>query len=420
MSLPEHRRCLSSQKHGVLVLSLDADGGVGAARRAAVTELRRLGFRVGVAHYATFPRAPELSVPFWRLATGRPGVLSEEIDGVTVHRIGCRLPELEWRHHARSRLWDEVLDGYDHVMCVSGSILAAWPAVAAGRPCLAWIGTPYLPDRVDRARTFPWPRRIVDRLLDVPVCRRRERYLLERTYVAATGDYARRALEAIVPGCVRAMIPLPVAEDRFAGSVPEPRRTGPWCVGFAGRYDDPRKRTAGLLEAVALLRRRDGLDLRLRLVGGVATPALRAEAARLGIAAAVVFDGKLPEPELLAFYRSLDAFVIPSAQEGFAIVGAEAMAAGCPLVSTRCGGPEEYVLDGRTGLLTGHDPAEMAAAIQAVVADPALNGRLRAKARALARECYGEQRFRKAFGDCVGEAWDLDSAPRLALDPVAA
>ena len=49
----------------------------------------------------------------------------------------------------------------------------------------------------------------------------------------------------------------------------------------------------------------------------------------------------------------------------------EAQSTATPLckVSTRCGGPEEFVLEGRTGLFTEARPAAMAAAIAAVCDD---------------------------------------------------
>ena len=192
--------------------------------------------------------------------------------------------------------------------------------------------------------------------------------LLREAHVAATGTYCRTALEALVPGCVQAMIPLPIPDDRFAQPIPDARSEGPYRIGFAGRYDDPRKNTGMLLEALALCRAH-GLDVTLHLVGGEATPELRAQAAALGIGDKVDFAGKIPDPALIDFYRSLDLFVMASHQEGFAIVAAEAMATGCPVVSTRCGGPEEYVIDGETGRLVGFDASEMAAAVVELLSD---------------------------------------------------
>jgi glycosyltransferase involved in cell wall biosynthesis len=53
-------------------------------------------------------------------------------------------------------------------------------------------------------------------------------------------------------------------------------------------------------------------------------------------------------PELL---KLLDVFVLSSVSEGLSIATIEAMAAGIPTVVTKSGGPQEVVLDGRTGFL---------------------------------------------------------------------
>lgn len=61
-------------------------------------------------------------------------------------------------------------------------------------------------------------------------------------------------------------------------------------------------------------------------------------------------------PEL---YRQTDCWVIPSSAEGFGMPGIESMASHCPLVSTRCGGPEDFVREGVNGYLVdvGDDEA---------------------------------------------------------------
>ncbi len=53
-------------------------------------------------------------------------------------------------------------------------------------------------------------------------------------------------------------------------------------------------------------------------------------------------------PEL---YRRCDCWLVPSTSEGFGMPGLEAAAGHCPIVSTRCGGPEDYVRDGLNGFL---------------------------------------------------------------------
>src|SRR5262249_39908525 len=53
-------------------------------------------------------------------------------------------------------------------------------------------------------------------------------------------------------------------------------------------------------------------------------------------------------PEILS---DLDPFVLSSVSEGFSLATVEAMAAGKPVIVTRCGGPQEIVEDGLTGFL---------------------------------------------------------------------
>ena len=69
------------------------------------------------------------------------------------------------------------------------------------------------------------------------------------------------------------------------------------------------------------------------------------------------------------FYRSLDVFVMPSFQEGLCIAALEAMACGCPVVTTPCGGPEEYVLDGENGFFTTFAPESVAEKVEYLLSD---------------------------------------------------
>ena len=50
-------------------------------------------------------------------------------------------------------------------------------------------------------------------------------------------------------------------------------------------------------------------------------------------------------------YKQTDCWLVPSTLEGFGMPGIEAAACGCPVVSTRCGGPEDYIKAGHNGFL---------------------------------------------------------------------
>lgn len=108
--------------------------------------------------------------------------------------------------------------------------------------------------------------------------------------------------------------------------------------------------------------------------------ALKAQAARLGIAGRVIFTGiRSDVPELLS---SVDVAVMPSLNEALSNVLLESMAAGAPLVATRVGGTPEALSDGECGLLVPPgDAAALATGVARLLNDPTLAARLGHAAR---------------------------------------
>jgi glycogen(starch) synthase len=102
-----------------------------------------------------------------------------------------------------------------------------------------------------------------------------------------------------------------------------------------------RKGVRWLLEAFAICRR-DDPALTLTLVGdGELRSALEKRAAELGVAEAVTFAGAVSPARALRMMHRYDVLVHPSRYETFGVVVVEAVAAGLPVIVTRCGGPEQ-------------------------------------------------------------------------------
>jgi glycosyltransferase involved in cell wall biosynthesis len=159
-----------------------------------------------------------------------------------------------------------------------------------------------------------------------------------------------------------------------------PRRAQPELLRllFVGRLD-AQKNVARLLDAMSLVRQ----PVRLRLVGdGELRADLEAQARRLRLE--VEFAGRRLGAELLAEYRDADAFVLPSDKEGMPLAALEAMAAGLPVVATDVPGNAD-LLQG-VGVLAEPEPAALAAAIDAIAADPALRGKIAERCAEAARQ----------------------------------
>jgi len=127
----------------------------------------------------------------------------------------------------------------------------------------------------------------------------------------------------------------------------------------------PYKNCDGLLRAWALARRELG-DRQLAVVGPGRdekyAAELRALAADLGIADDVVFVGGVPLEETVRFYRAADVFVYPSFNETFGLPILEAMATGCPVVTSDVSAMPETA-GGAALLAAPREPASIARAI---------------------------------------------------------
>jgi glycosyltransferase involved in cell wall biosynthesis len=99
----------------------------------------------------------------------------------------------------------------------------------------------------------------------------------------------------------------------------------------------PYKNCDGLLRAWAVARQ-DLPGRQLAVVGSGRDEkylaSLHALAAELGITDDVVFVGGIPLHETVNFYRAADVFVYPSLNETFGLPILEAMACGCPVVTS--------------------------------------------------------------------------------------
>lgn len=112
--------------------------------------------------------------------------------------------------------------------------------------------------------------------------------------------------------------------------------------------------------------------------GGPLNDSLHKKAKALGIADRVTWRGPLAQRELLEAYRSADIFALASRvardgdRDGLPNVLMEAQSQGLPCVATRVSAIGELVRDGVSGVLVPeNDPAALAAALAALLADPA-------------------------------------------------
>jgi glycosyltransferase involved in cell wall biosynthesis len=123
-------------------------------------------------------------------------------------------------------------------------------------------------------------------------------------------------------------------------------------------------------------------------------------------------------PTLLA---SADLVVLPSRTEGLPLAVLEAMAAGRPVVATDVGGVREAVRHGENGLLVpARAPEQLAAAVAAVLADPAQAGSMGVYGREMARASFRAESMVRLLEETYEEWWAQLGLPRAGREVTAA
>jgi glycosyltransferase involved in cell wall biosynthesis len=253
-----------------------------------------------------------------------------------------------------------------------------------------------------------WVGGMAARLAGVPIVRSRHvsipirarfnpvyRWLADR--ILTSGDAIRRIVVAggVAPDRVLA-IPAGVDLTEFTPGAP----------GDAVRHEFGHG--APIIGSVAMFRGSKGHDhllqafravkagrpgARLVLVGdGVRRPWVERMAAGNGLAGAVHFTGF--RGDVAELLRLMDCFVLASTRtEGVPQSLLQAIAVGTPVVASRVGGIPEIITPGETGLLVDPgQPAALAEAIEAVLAEPASARRRAETAREIVRARFAHTR----------------------------
>jgi glycosyltransferase involved in cell wall biosynthesis len=215
--------------------------------------------------------------------------------------------------------------------------------------------------------------------------------VLERTcarhadlLLCASADLAARlrarGAAAVEQIAVTAPADQPPTAAEAAAALGEIAEIGRPVVLAVGRLA-PQKGLDVLIAAAARWRHRIPRPVTVIVGDGPLAGPLRAQAARLADGDVRLLGARDDVPALLA---AADVVVVPSRWDARALIVQEAMQAGKPIVATRVGGIPELTGEDGAVLVSPGDPVELAAAVAAVLDDPAMAARLGRTARARA------------------------------------
>jgi glycosyltransferase involved in cell wall biosynthesis len=187
------------------------------------------------------------------------------------------------------------------------------------------------------------------------------------------------------------VIPYGVRLDQFTRTENPPRDS--FEILFAGQVS-LRKGIPYLLQAFTLLKHP---NKRLTIAGAVQDD-IRPLLSTLPTDN-VVFTGALPQSQLAKKMGASHLLVLPSVEEGLALVQGQAMACGCPVLATTATGAEDLFTDGQEGFIVpDRDVDALTQRMQQIADDPNLQRQL-SEASLLRVKTLGGW-------DQYGETWD--------------
>lgn len=237
------------------------------------------------------------------------------------------------------------------------------------------------------------------------ILRREEAIYRIADAITVPSSVAKRSFEAMgVPAEKIHAIPYGVRLDRFRPAV-NPPSLDRFEVLFAGHVS-LRKGIPYLLQAFERLKHS---GKRLTVVGAIQDE-LRPLLATWPTDR-VVFTGPLPQTELAQLMARSHVLVLPSVEEGLALVQAQAMACGCPVLATTASGAEDLFTDGVEGFIVAdRDVAAMTRRLQQLADDRVLQTHMSAAALSRVQHLGGWNHY--------GDLWDdlLHALTGLAQD----
>jgi phosphatidylinositol alpha-mannosyltransferase len=326
--------------------SLDVPGGV----QSHVLQLAEVMLARGHEVSVLAPASPDTVLPGFVVSAGR--AIPIPYNG-SVSRL-----QFSPAVHGRVRRW--LADGeFDvlHLHEPNAPSLSMWALRVAEGPIVATFHTSTtksLTLTVFQGVLRPWHEKIVGRI--------------------AVSDVARRwQMEALGTDAVEIPNGVDVHALASAPLLDGYRRPGK-TVLFLGRYNEPRKGMAVLLDALPKVVGRFG-DVQLLVVGRGDEEQLRGQAGEL--VKHIRFLGLVDDAAKASAMRSADVYCAPNTGgESFGIVLVEAMAAGTPVVASDLDAFRRVLRDGEVGCLVPvGNSAALADALIAVLQDDALRQR---------------------------------------------
>ncbi|HWF44891.1 MAG TPA: glycosyltransferase family 4 protein [Candidatus Kapabacteria bacterium] len=309
-----------------------------------------------VLHYARFEEHPELNASIVNLTRAElnlwPQSESYQFHGMNAYAIGACLPEWEPNRIRANKLWHNALNNFSRFLLVTGSAHTGLQLASLGKSFISWVSSTVQTDRSERLRHTRSIHSFLERR-SLPIIHKSELQVLNGSQrILAVSEDAKEHIATLISKPVEVW-PYPINTDLFHSNEITDYQIPPRFL-FVGRANDPRKRIDLFFQACDIFHDRWP---KIEFIATIVS--LETETTQISPSIKIEYRQSISDRELIELYRTSTALVLTSEQEGLGIAAMEAMACGLPVLSTRCGGPETFIVDNKTGFFVT-DPYDLA------------------------------------------------------------
>ena len=275
-------------------------------------------------------------------------IKKSEYFGMNYTEIGAKWAFWEPGHYVFNlHHWQKALEDYDYFFVVSGNSFAAYPLIQLKKKFGMWIASPYEDDRVQRVNGLSGFRKAIYNLAYSKIIRIEKDIISKADFIWALSKYTANRFNQIIGQKRENMVICNYPMGIKLKSVDQKKNKNIIAVG---RFNDPRKNLGMLIRVFDQLYKHNQ-SLKLYIVGSKPTNETLRKFPSVKSFNNIIFTGQVSSKELEKLYKQSDLMLITSHQEGLGIIGLEAMSYGIPVVSTKCGGTTDFIIDDFNGYL---------------------------------------------------------------------
>lgn len=277
--------------------------------------------------------------------------------GMNCIEVGSRWAFWEPGHYFFTKnQWAEALKDFDYFFVVSATPIAGHPLTLLDKKFVIWISTSYDQDRTQRVASLHGIRKVINSLAQ-PAMRKIERKVLTKAaHIIALSSYSKNEFHKSLQRNKRTISVCGYPLDPSLNPTPKKDFSAPLIIAV-GRFSDPRKNFSMLMTAFEKIHTQRP-DAHLCVIGNPPETQLLRAYLDKPFFHAISFTGQVSPQDLRRFYQDASLMLVTSYQEGFGIAALEGIYYGIPVITTDCGGPRDFVINGYNGYVVSIDDAD--------------------------------------------------------------